>query len=142
MSGNHNQSLERALAIVDAAAAAGAHAVKLQTYTADTITLDVHEGAFFIADPKSLWKGNSLHDLYKQAHTPWEWHAPILERAREHGMECFSSPFDETAVDFLEIAGRARLQDRLVRDHPSAADPQGGRDRQADDHLDRHGDVS
>lgn len=102
MSGNHNQSLDRALAIVDAAAAAGAHAVKLQTYTADTITLDVHEGAFFIADEKSLWKGNSLHALYKQAYTPWEWHAPILERARQHGMECFSSPFDESAVDFLE----------------------------------------
>ena len=102
MSGNHNQSLERALAIVDAAAATGAHAVKLQTYTADTITLDVHEGAFFIADEKSLWKGNSLHSLYKQAYTPWEWHAPILERARQHGMECFSSPFDESAVDFLE----------------------------------------
>jgi pseudaminic acid synthase len=102
MSGNHNQSLERALAIVDAAAAAGAHAVKLQTYTADTITLDVHEGAFFIADEKSLWKGKSLHNLYQQAYTPWEWHAPILERAQQHGMECFSSPFDESAVDFLE----------------------------------------
>jgi pseudaminic acid synthase len=102
MSGNHNQSLDRALAIVDAAAAAGAHAVKLQTYTADTITLDVHEGAFFIADEKSLWKGNSLHNLYKQAYTPWEWHAPILERAQQHGIECFSSPFDESAVDFLE----------------------------------------
>jgi pseudaminic acid synthase len=102
MSGNHNQSLDRALTIIDAAAAAGAHAVKLQTYTADTITLDVHEGAFFIADEKSLWKGNSLHNLYKQAYTPWEWHAPILERARQHGMECFSSPFDESAVDFLE----------------------------------------
>jgi pseudaminic acid synthase len=102
MSGNHNQSLERALAIVDAAAAAGAHAVKLQTYTADTITLDVHEGAFFIADDKSLWKGNSLHSLYKQAYTPWEWHGSILERAQQHGMECFSSPFDESAVDFLE----------------------------------------
>ena len=102
MSGNHNRSLDRALAIVDAAAAAGAHAVKLQTYTADTITLDLQEGAFFISDEKSLWKGNSLHNLYKQAHTPWEWHAPIFERARQHGMECFSSPFDESAVDFLE----------------------------------------
>ncbi len=102
MSGNHNQSLDRALAIVDAAADAGAHAVKLQTYTADTITLDVHEGAFFITDEKSLWKGNSLHNLYKQAYTPWEWHAPIMERARQRGLECFSSPFDESAVDFLE----------------------------------------
>lgn len=102
MSGNHNQSLERAFAIVDAAAAAGAHALKLQTYTADTITLDVHEGEFFISDEQNLWKGSSLHDLYKQAYTPWEWHAPIMQRARERGMLCFSTPFDETAVDFLE----------------------------------------
>lgn len=102
MSGNHNQSLDRALAIVDAAAGAGAHAIKLQTYTADTITLDVREGEFFISDEASLWKGNSLHDLYKQAYTPWEWHEPIMARAREKGLICFSSPFDETAVDFLE----------------------------------------
>ncbi|HXV28869.1 MAG TPA: pseudaminic acid synthase [Sinorhizobium sp.] len=102
MSGNHNQSLDRALEIVDAAAATGAHAIKLQTYTADTITLDVRGGDFEIADEKSLWKGRNLHDLYKEAHTPWEWHAPIMERARQHGLLCFSSPFDETAVDFLE----------------------------------------
>jgi len=102
MSGNHNQSLDRAMAIVDAAAAAGAHALKLQTYTADTITLNVRGGDFQIADPDSLWSGKNLHDLYQQAHTPWEWHAPIMQRAREHGMVCFSSPFDETAVDFLE----------------------------------------
>jgi N-acetylneuraminate synthase len=102
MSGNHNQSLDRALAIVDAAAAAGAHALKLQTYTADTITLNVRGGDFEIADPGSLWSGKNLHDLYQQAHTPWEWHAPIMQRAREHGMVCFSSPFDESAVDFLE----------------------------------------
>jgi len=102
MSGNHNQSLERALDIVDAAAKAGAHALKLQTYTADTMTLDINEGEFFISDEKSLWKGNCLHDLYRLAYTPWEWHAPIIERARELGMICFSTPFDETAVDFLE----------------------------------------
>lgn len=102
MSGNHNQSLDRALAIVDAAAAAGAHALKLQTYTADTITLNVTEGEFFIADSESLWQGSSLYDLYKQAHTPWDWHAPIMARARECGMTVFSTPFDETAVDFLE----------------------------------------
>ncbi|RXE55205.1 N-acetylneuraminate synthase [Methanoculleus taiwanensis] len=102
MSGNHNQSLERALEIVEAAAKAGAHALKLQTYTADTITLDVSEGEFFIRDDQNLWKGNSLYDLYKLASTPWEWHAPIMERARELGMICFSTPFDETAVDFLE----------------------------------------
>ena len=102
MSGNHNQSLERALAIVDAAAGAGADAVKLQTYTADTMTLDLPDGEFFIDDPASLWKGQALHELYEKAHTPWEWHKAIMERARSHGILCFSSPFDETAVDFLE----------------------------------------
>ena len=102
MSGNHNQSLDRALQIVDAAAAAGAHALKLQTYTADTITLDVRGGDFEIRDQNSLWAGQNLHDLYAKAHTPWEWHAPIMQRAKEHGMVCFSSPFDETAVEFLE----------------------------------------
>ncbi len=100
MSGNHNQSLERALEIVEAAAKVGAHALKLQTYTADTITLDVHGGDFFINDDQSLWKGNSLHDLYKLAYTPWEWHASIMRRARDLGMLCFSTPFDESAVDF------------------------------------------
>jgi pseudaminic acid synthase len=102
MSGNHNQSLERALEIVAAAAAAGAHAIKLQTYTADTITLNVHSGEFVITDDNSLWKGNTLHQLYTRASTPWEWHAPIIERARDAGILCFSSPFDESAVDFLE----------------------------------------
>ena len=102
MSGNHNQSLDRALAIVDAAADAGAHALKLQTYTADTMTLDLDEGEFHIADPDSLWADTSLYALYQQAHTPWEWHAPIFERARARGMLAFSSPFDETAIDFLE----------------------------------------
>jgi N-acetylneuraminate synthase len=105
MSGNHNQSLERALAIVDAAADAGAHALKLQTYTADTITLNVRGGDFEIRDQGSLWAGQNLHDLYAKAHTPWEWHAPIMERARERGLLCFSSPFDESAVDFLEQLG-------------------------------------
>ncbi len=99
MSGNHNQSIDRALAIVDAAAAAGAHALKLQTYTADTITM---KGAYTISDPTSLWNGKELHDLYKEAYTPWEWHKAIFDRAKEKGMIAFSSPFDETAVDFLE----------------------------------------
>jgi len=99
MSGNHNQSLERALAIVDAAADAGAHAVKLQTYTADTMTI---KGAFQIDDKNSLWNGRELYDLYKEAYTPWEWHKPIFEQAAKRGMLAFSSPFDETAVDFLE----------------------------------------
>jgi pseudaminic acid synthase len=102
MSGNHNQSLERALAIVDAAADAGAHAIKLQTYTADTITIDVHSGAFTIGDPDSLWSGRNLYELYQQAYTPWEWHAPIIARAKARGLTAFSTPFDETAVDFLE----------------------------------------
>lgn len=102
MSGNHNQSLDRALAIVDAAAATGVQALKLQTYTADTITLDVRGGAFEIRDDNSLWAGKNLHDLYKLAYTPWEWHKPIMDRAKSHGLVCFSSPFDETAVDFLE----------------------------------------
>jgi pseudaminic acid synthase len=99
MSGNHNQSLDRAFELVDAAAAAGAHALKLQTYTADTITM---KGAYTINDPNSLWNGKELHDLYKEAYTPWEWHKAIFDRAKEKGMVAFSSPFDETAVDFLE----------------------------------------
>jgi len=102
MSGNHNQSLEVALQIVEAAARAGAHALKLQTYTADTMTLDLDHDEFFIKDPHSLWAGTSLYALYEKAHTPWEWHAPIFERARELGMLAFSTPFDESAVDFLE----------------------------------------
>ena len=102
MSGNHNQSLDRALAIVDAAAKAGAHALKLQTYTADTMTLDIAEREFFINDPESLWKGKSLYDLYKEAYTPWEWHRPIFDRCRYLGLIYLSTPFDETAVDFLE----------------------------------------
>lgn len=102
MSGNHNQSLERALEIVDAAANAGAHALKIQTYTAETMTLDISEREFFISDPKSLWKGSSLFELYEKAYTPWEWHKPIFDRARQHGMIAFSTPFDDTAVDFLE----------------------------------------
>ena len=76
--------------------------LKLQTCTADTMTLGVDEGDFFISDEKSLWKGKSLHELYKIAHTPWEWHEPIMNRANELGMVCFSTPFDESAVDFLE----------------------------------------
>jgi pseudaminic acid synthase len=102
MSGNHNQSLERALEIVEAAAKTGAHALKIQTYTADTMTLDVKDGDFFISDEKSLWKGRSLYDLYKEAHTPWEWHEPIMRRAKDLGLICFSTPFDGTSVDFLE----------------------------------------
>lgn len=102
MSGNHNQSLKRALEIVEAAAASGAHGLKIQTYTPDTMTLDLDEREFHIGDPDSLWKGNSLYKLYGEAYTPWEWHKPIFERARELGIVAFSTPFDDTAVDFLE----------------------------------------
>lgn len=102
MSGNHNGSLERALAIVDAAADAGAHAVKIQTYTADTMTLDIGEREFAIRDPESLWAGRSLYDLYREASMPWEWHKPIFDRCGQRGLIGFSSPFDATAVDLLE----------------------------------------
>lgn len=102
MSGNHNQSIERALQIVEAAARAGAHALKIQTYMPDTMTLDLDEGDFHIGDPDSLWAGTSLYKLYSEAFTPWEWHKPIFDRARELGIIPFSTPFDDTAVDFLE----------------------------------------
>lgn len=102
MSGNHNQSLEKALEIVHAAAKTGAHALKIQTYTPDTMTLDLDEREFHISDPKSLWAGTSLYKLYGEAHTPWEWHKPIFDRARELGMIVFSTPFDYTSLDFLE----------------------------------------
>jgi len=102
MSGNHNQSLERALAIVKAAADAGAHALKLQTYTPDTMTIDLDEREFHISDPNSLWAGSALYKLYGEAFTPWEWHKPIFDRARELGIVALSTPFDDTAVDFLE----------------------------------------
>ena len=102
MSGNHNQSLERALEIVGAAAKTGAHALKIQTYTPDTMTLDLDEREFHISDPKSLWAGTSLYKLYGEAYTPWEWHKPIFDRAKELGMIAFSTPFDDTSVDFLE----------------------------------------
>lgn len=102
MSGNHNQSLDRAMRIVEAAKEAGADAVKLQTYTADTMTIDKRDGEFFINDKKSLWYGKSLYELYKQAYTPWDWQEKIFARCKELGIVCFSTPFDATAVDFLE----------------------------------------
>ncbi|GAB4012900.1 pseudaminic acid synthase [Spirosoma migulaei] len=102
MSGNHNQSLDRALEIVDAVADAGAHALKLQTYTPDTITFNGGSEEFYIRDAKSLWADKNLYKLYAEAYTPWEWHQPIFEHAQKRGMIAFSSPFDTTAVDFLE----------------------------------------
>lgn len=102
MSGNHNQSLGRALQIVDAAADAGVSALKLQTYTPDTMTIDLDEREFHIGDPESLWSGTSLYKLYGEACTPWEWHESIFAHARTRGLIPFSTPFDDTAVDFLE----------------------------------------
>lgn len=102
MSGNHNQSLDRAIAIVEAAAKSGAHALKLQTYTADTMTLNIENEDFVISNPNSPWEGANLYKLYQDAHTPWEWHRPIFERCRELGLVYLSTPFDDTSVDFLE----------------------------------------
>jgi pseudaminic acid synthase len=105
MSGNHNGDIARALAIVDAAIAAGADALKLQTYTADTITIDFDGPEFIVKDTGNAWEGRTLHDLYAEAHTPWEWHKPIFDKARSMSIPVFSSPFDFTAVDFLESLG-------------------------------------
>ena len=102
MSGNHNQSLERALKIIEVAANCGADAIKLQTYTADTITINQRGGLFDIKDPGSLWANRNLYELYQEAHTPWEWHEALFKCAKENGIICFSTPFDDTAVDFLE----------------------------------------
>ncbi len=102
LSANHDNSLTRALATVEAAAKCGVNAIKLQTYTPDTLTLNLSDPEFMINDPESLWQGRSLYELYQRAHTPWEWHEPIMRLAREFGLDCFSTPFDDTAVDFLE----------------------------------------
>ena len=102
MSGNHNGSLDRALQLVDAAADAGADAIKIQTYTADTMTVDVKHPRFQISKGHDLWGGDYLYQLFERAHTPWDWHAPIFERARARGITPFSSPFDRTAVELLE----------------------------------------
>ncbi|MCP5350100.1 MAG: pseudaminic acid synthase [Oceanospirillaceae bacterium] len=102
LSGNHNQSIQRAKDLIDCAAEAGCDAVKLQTYTADTMTLNLNSGEFYVSDKNNLWHGYTLHSLYDKAHTPWEWHAELFSYIRNKGMVPFSSPFDETAVDFLE----------------------------------------
>jgi len=102
LSGNHNQSYEVAIDMVRAASKAGVKAIKLQTYTADTLTIDIEVPPFTIDDPKSLWHGRSLYDLYEQAYTPWDWHEGLMSEAKKLGMLCFSTPFDESAVEFLE----------------------------------------
>ena len=102
MSGNHNQSLERALKIIEIAAKSGADAIKLQTYTADTLTINQRGGLFDIEDSTSLWAGRNLYELYQEAYTPWEWHEAMFKCAADNGIICFSTPFDDTAVDFLE----------------------------------------
>jgi len=131
MSGNHNQSIDRALEIVEAAASSGAHMLKLQTYTPNTITLDIDQDEFFISNKDSLWDGRSLHDLYGDAHTPWEWHEQIITKATDLGMVCFSSPFDHTAIDFLEqldvpaykIASFENIDLRLIKKVASTGKP-------------------
>lgn len=102
MSGNHNHSLERAINIIEAAAWAGVDAVKLQTYTADTLTIDKRDNEFFIGDKNSPWYGESLYELYQKAYTPWEWHEKLFSCCEKLGLICFSTPFDATAIDFLE----------------------------------------
>tara|TARA_B110001450_G_scaffold245938_1_gene259512 strand:+ start:5059 stop:6123 length:1065 start_codon:yes stop_codon:yes gene_type:complete len=102
MSGNHNNDLGRALELVEIAHKAGASAIKIQTFTADTMTLDLNENEFFVSDKNNIWEGQSLYQLYQKAHTPWEWHEEIFTLASKLGMVSFSTPFDETAVDFLE----------------------------------------
>jgi len=131
LSGNHQQSLDKALEMVKVAAESGVHAIKLQTYTADTMTLDLRQREFFIDDPKSLWNGRSLYDLYNQAMTPWEWHQEIFDYAKSLGLIAFSSPFDETAVDFLEqlnvpcykIASFENIDHTLLRKVASTGKP-------------------
>jgi pseudaminic acid synthase len=131
MSGNHNQQFDRAMAIVEAVARSGADALKLQTYTADTMTLDLREGDFVVSDPASPWRGRALYELYQAAHTPWEWHEPIFRRCQELGIAAFSTPFDATAVDFLEalnvpcykVASFENVDHALIRKVASTGKP-------------------
>jgi len=119
LSANHGNSLEIALKTVEAAAEIGADAIKLQTYKADTITLD-SENEDFIVSGGTIWDGKSLYELYEEASLPWEWHIPIFKKAKELGIECFSSPFDISAVDFLEKIGcsRYKIASFEITDYP------------------------
>ena len=134
LSGNHNQDLGRALAIIEAAGESGADAIKLQTYTADTITMDCRN-QYFAMQTGTLWKGRILYDLYQEAHTPWSWHDKLFQKAEESGLICFSSPFDKTAVDFLEQlnAPAYKIASYEINDIPLTGRP----DRQACDNLHR-----
>lgn len=131
LSGNHNQSLDRALELVRAAAKAKVQGVKIQTYTADTMTLDLNEKEFLINDQESLWKGKTLYKLYQEAHTPWDWHKPIFDLCRELGLVGFSTPFDASAVDFLvklevpcfKIASFENIDIPLIRKVAAAGKP-------------------
>ena len=102
MSGNHNQSIERALKLIEEAAKTGVQAIKIQTYTPDTMTLDIDKDEFQLKSEFELWQNKSLYELYREAHTPWEWHKEIFSHAKENNITCFSSPFDATAVELLE----------------------------------------
>ncbi len=120
MSGNHNKSLERALKIIEVAGQSGADAIKLQTYTADTMTINQRGGLFDIVDSNSLWAGRNLYELYEEAHTPWEWHEAMFKCAADNGIICFSTPFDDTSVDFLEALGSPmhKIASFENNDHP------------------------
>ena len=139
LSGNHNGDLGRALALIDAAHAAGADAVKLQTYTADTLTIDCDGPQFRIE--RGPWAGQRLYDLYASAHTPWDWHEALFDRARSLGLSIFSTPFDPSSVGLPRAVPAASLQDRLLRGGGPAADRMHRRHRAAADPVDRACDV-
>ena len=139
MSGNHDGSLDKALEIVRMAAKSGAHAIKLQTYTADTITIDVDKPEFRLSEDHELWGSRRLYELYEEAHTPWEWHRPIFDLARELGHPRLLEPVRPDGGRVPRGPRGPGLQDRVVRDRRPAAHPPGRPDRQAAHHLDGHG---